>query len=241
VVVGANQIVVDSDNEDEIEGSAGEAQATSERYLQLTIINPDGTEGPSFRLPQEVLGNLAGLFRNLPDNHYKIFLVQGETQVKRLVIEVFVRDGRLIDPGDDSQGARDKPPTDESTLTPATGNVTPEEAAAIERAIDAVDTAPTDPATPTTNDGAFVPPSGSGTTSLPGSGTTRLAASELVPTATSLKPSRYSSTIASVALCLTAAGRSWRNQVDETLAKAKSEDRKKLKTIGHWKGKRKPR
>jgi PKD repeat protein/methionine-rich copper-binding protein CopC len=241
VVVGANQIVVDSDNEDEIEGSAGEAQATSERYLQLTIINPDGTEGPSFRLPQEVLGNLAGLFRNLPDNHYKIFLVQGETQVKRLVIEVFVRDGRLIDPGDDSQGARDKPPTDESTLTPANGQTTTEEAAAIEQAIDAAGDAPTESTAPATDDGAFVTPPGSGTTSLPGSGTTRLAASELVPTATSLKPSRYSSTIASVALCLTAAGRSWRNQVDETLAKAKSEERKKLKTVGHWKGKRKPR
>jgi PKD repeat protein/methionine-rich copper-binding protein CopC len=242
VVVAGNQIVVDSDNEDEIEGSAGEAQATSERYLQLTIINPDGTEGPSFRLPQEVLGNLAGLFRNLPDNHYKIFLVQGETQVKRLVIEVFVRDGRLIDPGDDSQGARDKPPTDESTLTPATGNISPEEAAAIEQAIDAVDTAPASPAAPATDDGAFAPlPPGLGTTSLPGSGTTRLAASDLEPTANSLKPSRYSSTLASVALCLTAAGRTWRNQVDETLAKARSEDRKKLKTIGHWKGKRKPR
>jgi PKD repeat protein/methionine-rich copper-binding protein CopC len=241
VVVAANQIVADSDNEDEIEGSAGESKVTSERVLLLTIINPDGSDGLSFELNQDVLGNLAGLFRNLPDNHYKIYLVQGETQVKRLVIEVFVRDGRLIDPEDDSQGARDKPPTDETTLTPANGQTTPSEADAIEQAIDAA--APVQPAAPAGNDGAMLMP-GPGTTSLLRSKATGLA-SDLQPPVSSLqpslKPSPYSSTIASVALCLTAAGRSWRNQVDETLAKAKSEDRKKLKTIGHWKGKRKPK
>ena len=35
------------------------------------------------------------------------------------MIEVFVRNGRLIDPGDDSEGARDRPPTDEAPTAPA--------------------------------------------------------------------------------------------------------------------------
>jgi hypothetical protein len=65
-----------------------------------------------------VLNNLPALFRNLPDNHYKIYLVQSETNAKRLVIEVFVRNGKLIDPGDDSEGARDRPPTEEATTRP---------------------------------------------------------------------------------------------------------------------------
>ena len=32
----------------------------------------------------------------------------------RLVIEVYVRAGKLIDPGDDTEGTRDRPPTDEA-------------------------------------------------------------------------------------------------------------------------------
>jgi hypothetical protein len=66
-----------------------------------------------------VLNNLPGLFKNLPDNHYVIYLVQSETNARRLVIDVFVRNGKLIDPGDDSEGARDRPPTEEATTQPA--------------------------------------------------------------------------------------------------------------------------
>ena len=100
-------------------GGGGDTRAASERFLELRVINPDGTEGPGYRLPAKVLNNLPALFRNLPDNHYKIFLVQSETNARRLVIEVFVRNGKLIDPGDDSEGARDRPPTEEATTRPA--------------------------------------------------------------------------------------------------------------------------
>jgi hypothetical protein len=41
-------------------------------------------------------------------------LVQPENNLRRLVIEVFVRNGKLIDPGVDTEGARDRPPTDET-------------------------------------------------------------------------------------------------------------------------------
>ncbi|MBL9161973.1 MAG: PKD domain-containing protein [Planctomycetaceae bacterium] len=102
----------------DVGGGGGDARATSERFLELRVINPDGTEGPGYRLPAKVLNNLPALFRNLPDNHYKIFLVQSETNSRRLVIEVFVRNGKLIDPGDDSEGARDRPPTEEATTRP---------------------------------------------------------------------------------------------------------------------------
>ena len=99
-------------------GGGGDTRDRSERYLELRVINPDGSEGPGYRLPAKVLNNLPALFRNLPDNHYKIFLVQSETNARRLVIEVFVRNGKLIDPGDDSEGARDRPPTEEATTRP---------------------------------------------------------------------------------------------------------------------------
>ncbi|BBO35970.1 hypothetical protein PLANPX_5582 [Lacipirellula parvula] len=100
-------------------GGGGDTRAASERYLELCVINPDGTTGQRFRLPSNVLNNLPALFKNLPDNHYVIYLVQSETNARRLVIDVFVRNGKLIDPGDDSEGARDRPPTEEATTQPA--------------------------------------------------------------------------------------------------------------------------
>jgi hypothetical protein len=66
-----------------------------------------------------VLHDLPGLFRTLPDNHYAVYVVNTETGSRRLVIEVFVRNGKLIDPGDDSEGTRDRPPTDEQQFEPA--------------------------------------------------------------------------------------------------------------------------
>jgi hypothetical protein len=100
-------------------GAGGDSRAASERFLELRVINPDGTTSEGYRLRPEVLNNLQALFRNLPDNHYAIYLVQSETNLRRLVIDVFVRNGRVIDPGDDSEGARDKPPTDEASSAPA--------------------------------------------------------------------------------------------------------------------------
>ena len=65
--------------------------------FELRVINPDGSLA-RLSLAVDVLNNLPALFRNLPDNHYAIYLVQSETNLSRLVIEVFVRNGRLIDP-----------------------------------------------------------------------------------------------------------------------------------------------
>ncbi|MCI0491674.1 MAG: hypothetical protein L0Z07_01915, partial [Planctomycetes bacterium] len=60
-----------------------------------------------------VLFDLRRLFATLPDGRYKIFLIRTENNSRRLVIEVDVRNGRVIDTSDDSEGTRDRPPTSE--------------------------------------------------------------------------------------------------------------------------------
>jgi hypothetical protein len=92
-----------------------ELTATSERYLELVVVSPDGNELERYRLSDEALVDLRGLFATLPDSRYKIFLVHTDNKTPRLVMDVFVRHGRVIDPSDDSEGTRDRPPTAEST------------------------------------------------------------------------------------------------------------------------------
>ncbi len=102
----------------ELRATSGETQATTDRFIELRVIDAEGNEGPGYRLRPEVLEDLPGLFRKLPDNHYVVYVVNMETNTRRLVIEVYVRNGKLIDPGDDSEGTRDRPPTEEQTIQP---------------------------------------------------------------------------------------------------------------------------
>jgi len=96
--------------------AVGDAKSTTDRFLELRVIDPaTGAQSEGYRLKSEVLSDLPALFRTLPDNHYAIYLVRTETNSRRLVIEVYVRNGKLIDPGDDSEGTRDRPPTEEAT------------------------------------------------------------------------------------------------------------------------------
>lgn len=99
--------------------AVGDTKAVADRYFELRVIDPaTGQESEGYRLKAEAIDDLPGLFRTLPDGHYKIYLVRTETNTRRLVIEVYVRNGKLIDPGDDSEGTRDRPPTDEVTQPP---------------------------------------------------------------------------------------------------------------------------
>ncbi|TWU24731.1 PKD domain-containing protein [Bythopirellula polymerisocia] len=107
----------------DVRSGSGDAKATSERFLELRVIQADGSLGAGFRLRPEVLQDLPALFRTLPDNHYALYVVNLETNSRRLVIEVFVRNGKLIDPGDDSEGTRDRPPTDKQTQNSAVETV----------------------------------------------------------------------------------------------------------------------
>jgi PKD repeat protein len=85
----------------------------SERYLELHVIAPDGTIISRHRIRDEALDDLRAFFASLPDNHYRIYLVRTDNNTYRLIMDVYVRRGRVIDPSDDSEGTRDRPPTSE--------------------------------------------------------------------------------------------------------------------------------
>ena len=96
----------------EIRVASSDAKATTELALELRVIDSYGVESEGIPLKAEVLNNLPKLFAKLPDNHYAIYLVRQENNSQRLVIEVYLRNGRIIDPGDDTEGLRNRPPTD---------------------------------------------------------------------------------------------------------------------------------
>lgn len=93
--------------------ASSEITATSERYLLIRVIRPDGVVADVKKLPADAIEQLPELLAQLPDNHYRVYLVQTETGSERLVLDVQVRGGKLIDPSDESEGARDRPPTSE--------------------------------------------------------------------------------------------------------------------------------
>ena len=97
----------------EIRSTSSDAQVASEQVLELRVIDSYGRESEGIRLKAEVLNNLPGLFYKLPDNHYIIYLVREETNSERLVIEIYLRKGRIIDPSDDMQGVRKRPPVEQ--------------------------------------------------------------------------------------------------------------------------------
>jgi len=103
----------------DVRGGGGEVAATTERYLELRIVDPDGTESQGYRIKDEALADLRKFFKTLPDGRYVIYLVRTENHSERLVIEVDVRRGRVIDVSDDSEGTRDRPPTGEEQTTDA--------------------------------------------------------------------------------------------------------------------------
>ena len=121
----------------DLQTAVGDTKSTTDRYLELRVVDSSsGEQSEGYRLKSEVLNDLPGLFRTLPDNRYAIYLVRTETNTRRLVIEVYVRNGKLIDPGDDSEGTRDRPPTDEAAseppTEPSTTEAQPEEVLEIE-------------------------------------------------------------------------------------------------------------
>ena len=87
-----------------------ELAATSDRYFELIVVSPDGEEIEHYRLSDEALKDMRGFFATLPDNRYKIVLIRSDNNSRRLVFDVYVRRGRVIDPSDQSEGTRDRPP-----------------------------------------------------------------------------------------------------------------------------------
>jgi hypothetical protein len=109
----------------QITSGGGELAATAERYLQLCMIRPDGRPEKCFRIKDESLFNLRGLFATLPDGRYQVFIIRTENNSRRMVIEVDVRRGQLVDAWDDSEGTRDRPPTSEAPAAGPAGGAVP--------------------------------------------------------------------------------------------------------------------
>jgi hypothetical protein len=93
--------------------SRSELTTTSERYFELVVVTQDGNEDERYVLKDEALVDLRQLFATLPDNRYKIYLSRTDSNSHRLVVDVFVRNGRVVDRSDDTEGIRDRPPTAE--------------------------------------------------------------------------------------------------------------------------------
>ena len=98
--------------------SAGGGEATTNeiRQVVLRIVDPAGNElpGKDILVPDKDLNDLPSLLRKLPDGHYRIYLSEGGRD--RLVIDVVVRQGRAVDPSDDSGGTQDRPPTSQQEI-----------------------------------------------------------------------------------------------------------------------------
>ena len=208
---------------------AGDLTVASERYLLLEVIAPDGKVVSRHRIHDEALNDVRAFFATLPDNHYRIYLVQSETNSRRLIMDVVVRNGRVIDPSDDTEGTRDRPPTAEQL--PQTEAMPLEENPLLEPLRPEPADAPVDEA-PTVDlrvhDGA--PPPLADDSDPPVHNTARIdekPAVVLLP----LKPSpRWVVPLAGLALA--ASGASWSKHVHEALENATQRDWQRLRRAG---------
>ncbi|MHB8897327.1 MAG: PKD domain-containing protein, partial [Thermoguttaceae bacterium] len=89
--------------------------AASENYLVLRIVMPDGSEGSEYRLPDNALNILPEILGRLPDNRYRVYEIQGDGP-ERLVREVSVRQHRVIDQTDASEGIEEHAPQSQPVL-----------------------------------------------------------------------------------------------------------------------------
>ena len=82
-----------------------------EDQIVMRMVFPTGKEGDNILLPPNVLDNLPGYLKRLPDGRYRVYFIQGDTRRERMIIDVNVRQGRPVDAGDDSEGTQDRPPS----------------------------------------------------------------------------------------------------------------------------------
>mgnify|MGYP000948042177 CR=1 FL=1 len=108
---GSNQFVLTSA---EFDSARPDSTATSENYVVLRTVLPDGSESADYRLPDNALSVLPDILSRLPDNRYRVYEIQSDGP-ERLVRDVFVRQGRVIDQTDVSEGMEERPPQSQST------------------------------------------------------------------------------------------------------------------------------
>jgi len=100
---------------------------TDERAVILEVLAPDGSVLQRVTLPEDVLDDLDGVVKQLPDGRYRFLLREpGESRL-RLLQDVEVRQGRISSDADD---ARDRPPGMKPKLRGTEPPRTPDEAPA---------------------------------------------------------------------------------------------------------------
>ena len=119
LLVGQQSTATDILQISDVRVAAGEMVAAAQRYFELQVVYPDSTEGQGYQIKDEALNNLRAFFKTLPDGRYRVYLVRTENSSRRLVIEINVRRGHMVDRSDESEGARDRPPTSEDQAQPA--------------------------------------------------------------------------------------------------------------------------
>ncbi|TWT77630.1 PKD domain protein [Posidoniimonas polymericola] len=102
----------------DLQSSGGDQAATSERVWVLRRVLPNGEPGEPLQLKPDAMDRLPELFDRLPDGHYQILVIRTESNTERLVMDFVIRGGRPIDVSDDSDGARDRPPTEDQEAQP---------------------------------------------------------------------------------------------------------------------------
>jgi hypothetical protein len=82
-----------------------ESEAPKAREIEIRIVVPiddmgNVQEQEVMKLPADWLQQLPNVLRRLPDDHYRVYLVLEGGSEERLVIDVFVRGGRAVEPGE---------------------------------------------------------------------------------------------------------------------------------------------
>jgi hypothetical protein len=80
-----------------------------EREVILEVIDPNGNVTDRVVMDESVLDDLPGLFRKLPDGHYRIKLKEAGERAPRLLLDVTLRGGR---PENTAEGEPEAPPGD---------------------------------------------------------------------------------------------------------------------------------
>ena len=87
-----------------------------EKQLIIRVVTPSGDEGEDIQLSMDELEDLLSLYRRLPDNRYRIYLVMEDGNA-RLIVDVAVREGRPVDPSATEDETPERPPM-ELTASP---------------------------------------------------------------------------------------------------------------------------
>ncbi len=201
-----------------------EETAIEERQVILEVIGPDGKVTDRVQMEEDVLDDLPGLFRKLPDGHYKILLKEPGERSPRLLLDVTLRGGRPENPAEDAApvpGAAEQGVRNEEDA-PATGGLTPLPGA---RPIDVIAAACEMVVPPVHGNNFTAAP----LVVVPVVQRARLAAvaeqtsaAENVEESAADRPATVLGGALTAAALATCAGRGWEDRVDEALASAGS-------------------